>query len=418
MHPAADPVRDQPAARDSAPGRPLRVLCLDIEGGHGGSSRSLYELVRHLDGNRVQVEVWCRRPGPLQQRYAALGVVCRVCPAMPKVSSLPRLSRNFAVYARFAADFLAARSFRRSLADQVAGRFDLVHCNHESLFLLARWLRPRVGQPLTMHIRTNLWDTPFARWQVRSIARTVDHIVYITENEQLRHRALGAPGRGTVIYNVAEPPKAAVRPHPAVPVDDRFKVASLTNYSWLRGTDRLIAVAEALAARGRRDVLFVIAGDMALFGSLPGELGILAGQGRSLADYAQARGVADLFLFLGHVAEPETVLAACDALAKPTREDNPWGRDVIEALAAGKPVLSVGRWDRFVETGVTGILQAEFDAVALADALIRLAADRTLCRAMGRNAIKRMRHLCSGRARAADLAAVWETAVAARMSCL
>jgi glycosyltransferase involved in cell wall biosynthesis len=398
--------------------RPLRVLCLDIEGGHGGSSRSLFEFVRHLDGSRAKVEVWCRQPGPLQTRYAALGVASRVCPDMPKVSSLPRLSRNFVAYARFAGDFARSRAFRQTLAHEVAARFDLVHFNHEGLFLLARWLRPRVARPLTMHIRTNPWDTAFARWQIRSIARNLDHLVYITENERQRHRALGAVGDGTVIYNVAEPPASVVEPHPAVPADGCFKVASLTNYSWLRGTDRLVAVAEALAARGRRDVLFVVAGDIGLPRSLPGELGKLARQGGSLADYATARGVADFFLFLGHVAEPEAVLAACDVLAKPTREDNPWGRDVIEALASGKPVLSVGRWNRFVETGMTGILQPRFDAAALADDLIRLAADRTTCEEMGRKAIERMRRLCGGRDRAADLAAVWETAVAHRLSCL
>ncbi len=60
--------------------------------------------------------------------------------------------------------------------------------------------------------------------------------------------------------------------HEAIPGDATLRIASLSNYDWVRGVDRLIDVAAALAARGRRDITFVIAGDMRLGGSLTGEL--------------------------------------------------------------------------------------------------------------------------------------------------
>ncbi|MEE9210492.1 MAG: glycosyltransferase family 4 protein [Kiloniellales bacterium] len=386
----------------------LRVLCLDIEGGHGGSSRSLFESVRYLDRDQVQAEVWCRREGPAQAHYAALDVPCRVVSGLPKVSSLPRLSRNLLVYAGFTRDFLRAGAFRRSLAREVNARFDRVHFNHEGLFLLARWLRPRTEVPLTMHIRTKVPDTPFARWQTRTISRGLDHLVFITENEEEHHRALGGTAPGTVIYNAITLPDGRVSPHPAVPDDRRFKIASLSNYSWLRGTDRLVDVAETLAALGRRDFLFVAAGEMSLSRSLPGALGKIGRRGGSLKEYVDSRGVGDMFLFLGHVSEPERVLSGCDALAKPTREDNPWGRDILEAFASGKPVLSVGRWDRFVEAGKTGILQRRFNAHALARELVELADDRERCAVMGATGRERVRRLCNGPDRAAELFAVWE----------
>ena len=59
---------------------PMRVLCLDIEGGFGGSSRSLYYLLKHLDRGRVAPTVWCRKPGPIQERYEALGIPVAVMP--------------------------------------------------------------------------------------------------------------------------------------------------------------------------------------------------------------------------------------------------------------------------------------------------------------------------------------------------
>ncbi len=391
----------------------LRVLCLDIEGGFGGSSRSLFEFVRHLDRNAVTPEVWCRRAGPIQDRYAKLGVACRVTPDMPKVSSLPRLSRNLFVYGLAARDFLASRTFRRELLATVTDRIDLVHLNHEALFLLARWLKPRTRVPVTMHIRTNLHDTAFARWQNRVIAACTDHLIYISENERRTFERLSRrSSAGTVIHNIVGPLDAQ-EPHPKVPKDDRLKIACLSNYSWYRGLDRLVEVAEALAARGRRDILFVLAGNMRLTRSLPGDLGKVARRGGTLEDFAAHCGVADMFQFLGHVDAPERVLAACDLLVKPTRENNPWGRDILEALAMGRPVLSVGRDTTFVQSGQTGILQPEFDAGALADEILRLADDQDTRAKLGQVGQERILHLCDGPARATDLLRVWQDAVRA-----
>lgn len=396
---------------------PLRILCLDIEGGFGGSSRSLYESLRHMPPGTVAAEVWCRRDGPVRARYEAIAIPCRVMPAMPRMNSLPRASRNLFGYTVAVRDMLRARAFRAELLAATHERFDVVHFNHEGLFLLAAWLRRRHARAQTMHVRTMIPLNAFGRWQARRMDAAHDRLAFITENERGNFEALRlGPAAGAVIYNVAEPPPAAAPPHPAIPRDARLKIAVLSNYAWIRGIDRIVEVAEELAARGRHDFLFVVAGDMALGGVLPGKLGRIAKAGGTLADYAAARGVAEMFLFLGHVAEPETVLAGADALAKPTREDNPWGRDILEGLAAGKPVISVGRYNRFVETGATGFLLDEYSPEAFADILLRLDADRALGRRLGGSARDRIASLCNGAGRARDLAALWREAVEARAS--
>jgi glycosyltransferase involved in cell wall biosynthesis len=387
----------------------VRVLCLDIEGGFGGSSRSLYELLRHMDRGLAQVEVWCRKEGPIRKKYAALGVPCRVTPAMPKISPLPTFTRNLYEHANFIGSWPASAGFREDLARAVNQRFDLVHFNHESLFALAAWLRPRAAVPFVMHIRTMCWEYGnwFARQHAHAISRALNHLVFITENERDSFHRLGGRGAGTVIYNVADAPPASAPPHPAIPLDRRMKIACLSNCAWVRGTDRLVEVAEALAACGRRDVLFVMAGNMTLERSLPGQLGEIGRRGGTLADYAKARGVDDMFLFLGHVPDPERVLAGCDALAKPTRENNPWGRDIIEALAAARPVFTVGQWTGLVQDGRTGVLQSVFDAGSLAGRIAELADHRDELRAMGAAAQTHVARVCHGPTRAAELLEVW-----------
>jgi glycosyltransferase involved in cell wall biosynthesis len=54
---------------------------------------------------------------------------------------------------------------------------------------------------------------------------------------------------------------------------------------------------------------------------------------------AQVLGVADRVHFVGHVDRPEEYYASADLLVLPTRSD-PWGIPVIEAMAAGIPVVT------------------------------------------------------------------------------
>ncbi|MFN0043917.1 MAG: glycosyltransferase family 4 protein [Alphaproteobacteria bacterium] len=403
----------------------LRVLCLDIEGGFGGSSRSLFESIRHMDRSAVSVEIWCRRDGPVVPRYRALGVACRVVPAMAHYSALPQFSRNLAALAHYVRSFAASRAFRRELASETNARFDRVHFNHEALFLLARWLRPRTRAPFIAHVRTNTLPSPFARWQARTLARATDAVAFITRNEEATFRSHGAkPRLARIIHNIATVPNAGATGQTgksdtekltAGNSDDwindaRLRIACLSNYSYARGLDRLLDIAEELRAQGRSDVLFVVAGRMALTRSLPGLLGKIGRRGGTLADAAEARGLGGYFRFLGHIEDPDRVLALCAALIKPTREANPWGRDVIEALAAGRAVLSCGTDSTFVETGVTGYLQERFDAAAMAREIMRLADDRESLRRMGEMGKARVASLCDGPARARDLLDLWREA--------
>jgi glycosyltransferase involved in cell wall biosynthesis len=250
-----------------------------------------------------------------------------------------------------------------------------------------------------------------------AIERLIDGFIFITDNEAEAFQAVGGSWRhGAVIFNVAPSFDDPPQPHPAVPVDSRFKIASLANFAHVRGIDRIVELARELAKCGRRDFLFVLAGDSKIPAFLDGELGEIGRRGGTFADYAAAKGVSDMVLCLGHVGDPERVLASCDALVKLSRRDEPWGRDVIEALSLGRPVLATGTWSCFVETGVTGHLSCPFDARACAAQLLRWADDRSIPRALGAAGIERMKQMCDGPTNAAKLLSFWSSVAQARAS--
>lgn len=386
------------------------MLCLDIEGGHGGSSRSLFQVVRHLDRRQVQPEVWCRRAGNVERWYDAIGVSCRVIRDLPVYTPTAVGLRSTVHDLRSALPaFLRAQGSIGRWANEISARADLVHFNHQSFFALAALLRGRTQAAFVTHVRTRPPNSRAARLQARTLLRVCDGLVYITENEQAHVRALTGSAPGTVIYNSP----SELRPESVaavLPDDGRLRVASMSTFSLGRGVDRLVEVAAALKRRGCDTVLFVVMGDVQIPSGIGGPLAHYAGAGGGLAAYARDQGVQEYFAFTGHIAEPEATLLACDVLIKLTRDANPWGRDIIEALAFGKPVITLGTWDVFVRNGESGILHPAYDPDSVASDIATLSADRSACTRLGAMARDHIQRLCSPESAATRLTEVWRTA--------
>lgn len=399
-------------------GKTLRVLCLDIEGGYGGSSRSLYNTVANLPPGEVECEVWHRKDGPIARMYDAIGIAARHEQDIRSIAAfhrqLPSINDTLQEYVRLR---FKGGSFRRRLKQEITDGFDLVHFNHEGLWLLALMLRKMgVDLPFTMHIRRVAPANAIARFQASMINRAIDRLIFISAQEREHLVANGCTVDGTVIHNVVEPFNPDTAPYPAIPDDERFRVASLANYSWARGVDQIVDVAAALKKRGRTDILFVLAGNLDLPGSLPGRLGDIGRAGGGVHEWAVERGVDDMCLFLGHVTTPEQVIAGCAALVKTARRDFPWGRDILECLGSGRPVLTTGTVETFVQTGVTGYLMPEFDPETAATVLCEWADDRDKCRRLGEAGRKRVEEQCNGPARAADVLDLWRSTAISRKS--
>jgi glycosyltransferase involved in cell wall biosynthesis len=391
----------------------MKVLFLDIEGGHGGSSKSLFELVKNivLIDENVKIDVWCKKKGEIHNKYKEVGVFTRVVSSMPKVRAVPRFSRNvWMQIIFFLIHWPKSRKFRRELLEE-SRNVDLIHFNHEGLYWLAFWLSRRTKVAMTMHIRTNPWDSFFARLQVKVIDNCTSSVIFITENEKKRYVELGgSEDHGVVIYNSVEIGDNNLHsPRPSL--GSNFIICALANYSYLRGLDLLIDVAICLKKIKATKVKFIIAGDISLTKSLPGKLGEIGRRKGDLSDYAKEMKVDDMFIFLGHVSNTKRVLLSSNLLVRPNREKNPWGRDILEALSLGVPVVSSGTYNKFVENGVTGILLDDFIPCIVAREIVKLSKNTKLMEIMSVNGINRVKKLCNGVDRGFDTLNFWENEV-------
>lgn len=350
----------------------IPILYIDIEGGWGGSSRSLYYIVKNLDKKRFNPVIIYGKEGPIKKRYLDMGIPAYLFTPIPRIQALEKNNhRSLAVFALKMFHVPRFLLFVKRLFERYG--FKIVHLNHESLFFVAILLKLFFKCEVIIHVRTMLARNIFGRIQIGMAGKAADHIIFISENEQkLWHDV--RPGLNTapqsVIYNIFEAPDMRSTGRLLPDHRDKFKLAVLSTISRRRGTDRLIDVAESLKKMNRQNILFAVCGK--------GE--------PSYVDYLKNKirdkGLDGFFSFLGH-QEPEAVLDECDTMIKLHRTRNPWGRNVIEAMMSGRPVISLGTYQKFVEDGINGYLLPEFDAGKIAEKIYYLSSHPDVVRRMG-----------------------------------
>jgi len=128
---------------------------------------------------------------------------------------------------------------------------------------------------------------------------------------------------------------------------------------------------------------------------------------------AQALGIDERLIWLGRRRDMPQIMASLDILAHCSVAPEPFGRVIIEGMAAGTPVIAsqAGGAVEIIEDGVTGLLTPPGDSVALAAAMTRLLTDASLRTRLRENARKLAIERYDIPAHVAAVTAFYETAL-------
>lgn len=279
------------------------------------------------------------------------------------------------------------RATRRLVRELAAWRADVVHVNclpHLRGVTAAR----RANAPRVWHLREILPPGPRRRWWARKLRDSGASLVTVSEAAASWVRDEGLGDQVSVVPNgiaMSEPPLNPVAARAALGLPTDAVLAGFAGQLAAHKGARLFVEA---AARAMRDA--------------PGLHAVLAGGGppdmrarieRVVAD----TGLASRFHLLPAQPSGLEVVVACDVVCVPTLTPDPLPRTVMEAMAAGRPVVgsASGGIPEMVEEGLTGHVVPPGDEEALTAALVRLARDAARRAAMGAQARRRCRELFS-----------------------
>lgn len=363
---------------------PITVLFVDHAEAIGGAEQSLLLLLDHLDRSRFRPVLAANR-GPLARAALHRGVPVRIA-VMPKIRGRPdalwHLGRGAARLARIVRHERAA----------------IVYSNVMRASFYAAGAARLTGRPLVWHVR----DIHDEGWYLRLMCGLADRAIAISG-------AVAAPipcrEKTRIVSNGLDPEPfdradgGAFRAEIGVGPDEVLIGIVGRVWPW-KGQQTFLDAAARIAPRFPT-VRFAVIGDV-LFAS---ERDYLA----ELRDHARTIGIAGRVVFTGHREDVPEVMAGLDLLVHASRAE-PFGRVLIEAMAAARPIVAFGDGGvpEIVIDGETGRLVAPGDVEALAGAMAELIADPNRRRALGAAGRARVERLFTAAATARSIERILE----------
>lgn len=326
--------------------------------------------------------------GPLVERLRAGGIAVELLPMDPRARDVRRhrVGRRLpgpAVVASLRYAWVLSRRLR-------ALRADVVHTNTLKAALYGGLAGRLAGVPVVWHVRDRIAADylPGAAVRiVRALSRVLPRVVIA--NSQATAETISGPGVPTphVVHDAAGLGRPGVTVIPS-PVD--VGVAPAETAAPGLGRPLTVGMVGRLAPWKGQDVFlraFAAAfpgGDArarivgsAMFGEdgWAGEIDALA----------TSLGIADRVDFVGFVDDVAGEYARMDVVVHASTVPEPFGQVVVEAMAAGRPVVAAaaGGPAEVVTDGVDGLLYPMGDAAALGERLRALAVDPGLRRRLG-----------------------------------
>jgi glycosyltransferase involved in cell wall biosynthesis len=360
------------------------ALFVDQSGQPGGAELCLLPLAAM---HCAHSEVLLLSDGPFRELLEAQGVRVSVS-SNPKVSAIKR--------AGIGLSWLRALP---GIAQQIwtiaarARRFDVLFLNTQKALVLGALGKPLHRAPIVWHAHDVMTRDHFGKAQLRIVRWIVRHAVdQIIANSQATADALieltGLPAQAIPVVHNGIDADAFTRVD-AADAESLRRRFDLPETAWLAGLFGRLAPWKgqhiAIEALTRLPHVHLVLVGAALFGE--------DDYAAELHRQAVQWGVADRVHFVGARHDVPVWMKAMDVILHTSLKPEPFGRVIIEGMAAGRPVVASGAGGvtEIVQHGVNGWLTAPGDVAALANAIDTLRTAPKLVQRMTDRAVRDVR---------------------------
>jgi glycosyltransferase involved in cell wall biosynthesis len=316
-------------------------------------------------GDEVIVAVG--RAGKFSEALTAAGIPWRDLGLPRSFVQMAATSRLRAVVALIPAYVVAAWRMRRGTVET---RPDVVHVHTRKAHLVSSIAFVGSSVPLVWHLRDDVPPRATARFVFRLGMRRVDHAVALTKWVADSYRAARLVPRSRrigIVPSGVDGGSLGRLPTPWLDGKRGPVVGYVGQIAAWKGVDIVVDAFDLLDAPDDRSL--TIAGDV----WFP-----LAERGYDEAlDARIARSPNRQRITRLHGATPSEAFAAVDILVHASRRPEPFGRVLVEALAARRPVVALphGAASEILANGA-GVLARTPDATGLAEGIASVLADR------------------------------------------
>jgi glycosyltransferase involved in cell wall biosynthesis len=357
------------------------ILFLDQSGELGGAELCLADLAEFCRG---RCAVLLFQNGPFAELLRAKSIPVIVA-TLPETAG--RVGKAAGVFAYFRAIPGMALLIYRVM--QSARDFELLYANTAKALVVAAIVAFFLRKQFCFHLHDIVNANHFSAINRRLIVVLANRAQAVVANSQATAEAYKSAGgknrRVKVIHNGFKP--FLFRPGSA-------NSSAGTRCGISEGNSPLVGLFGRIAPwKGQHIFLKALV-------ELPDVRGLIVGgalftgedrrYSQELRELAAQLGIADRVQFTGFCSDIVPLLLSVDIVAHCSISPEPFGRVIVEAMLAGRPVIATraGGVTEIVTDNNTGLLVEPGDAHALAAAIQRLIKDRDFAAEIGRTAIR------------------------------
>ena len=313
----------------------INILHLDTEGGWGGSSISLFKLISSINKKNFKSIVVCRKNGPIIKKYQSKKVKVEKNYDLYSFSAKAFIN-NFKLFITTIPQLLYFfRGIKKLIRTIKKNKIHIIHMNFEGFFLVGLILKIFLPLPMIVHYRSTIPLNSFSHKIIAIIIvkYVADYIIFISQTEKKKFLKI-YPNlkkiKSSVIYNIStiKPLKKKLKKN-----NDLVFVGNL---SYWKGVDKLILLAQKLK-KEKLDLKIKIYGDTR------GENKFK----KNLINKIYELNLKNIEL-MGRINNPEKIIKNAFLILRPSRQNDPWGRDIIDACTAGVPIISTGNFNDII----------------------------------------------------------------------
>jgi glycosyltransferase involved in cell wall biosynthesis len=285
-------------------------------------------------------------------------------------------------------------------------RIDLVHINSVVVLPTAFLCKLFFRLPIVFHVREGILENIVGRLQRRLVSLIGDKIITITENHARQFQGEKKVDKILIRYNPVDLQEFQFNRHDRERIRSELQVdqegiiiSTIGAIIPGKGQDRIINIGKEIKKKYDGKIRFLIVGKITIpeaKGPIRSFLNFLLGENpvqkfqEELEKKINFHGLQEYITIVEHRRDVWGILSASDIVLRTSWLNDPWCRDVMEAMVVGRPIVATGTYDRFLENGVNGFLvppqRTEEETIKeISERLLILIHDRELRESMGKN---------------------------------
>jgi glycosyltransferase involved in cell wall biosynthesis len=327
----------------------INILHLDTEGGWGGSSISLFKIIKNLDKKNFKSHVICRKKGPIINKYKKKNIWVEQVNNLYSYSAKP-LINNFKLFLTTITEIIFFFNGLSKVLEIIKyKKINLIHLNFEGFFLIGFFLKILTKIPIVMHYRSTIPYNSLIHKLISYfiVTHVANYVVFISKTEKRKFFKLYPKLKkikSEVIYNISDCKPSNIN------LNKKNKdLVYIGNLSYFKGVDRLIDLAEYLEKKQLKLKIKI-------YGETRGEFKFI----KIFMNKIEKLKLKNLKL-MGRTNFAERVIKNSFALLRPSRWNDPWGRDILDAFNSGIPCISTGCKNDIIVNNKNGFYVKKFN---------------------------------------------------------